>query len=120
MTLLLAVSLQANADIGTVSRANCVLLDTFNESITYDRPLLRNFYGTAISEHLPQGNTIPSHILFSPNQLYYWRHYAGDFGDGEVMKVTGSHSWTLYDENFNLIDYGSRQTSTIDCSLEEW
>jgi len=117
--LLACISTPAMADIGTVSRANCIL-DILNESITYDRPQFRPFFGTAVSEHLPQGNLNPSHILFSPSQLHHWRHYAGDAGDPEVMKVTGSHSWTLYDENYNLLEYGSRQTSTIDCSAEEW
>lgn len=55
----------------------------------------------------------------SHGQLFSWRHYAVDTNDSEVMKVTGHHSWSLLDENVNLIAYGTRETSTVDCSLTE-
>ncbi|MEN5040417.1 hypothetical protein ABE424_09530 [Stenotrophomonas sp. TWI1149] len=115
---LACTSLPAAADIGTLSRANC--LGFINESVTYDRPQLRNFYGAAVSDHQPLGELISRHMVRSPGQLFSWRHYAGDTNDSEVMKVTGHHSWSLMDENFNLIDYGTRETSTVDCSLTEW
>ncbi|MCC7633069.1 hypothetical protein [Stenotrophomonas rhizophila] len=116
--LLASASAPAAADIGTLSRANC--LGFVNESVTYDRPQLRNFYGTALSDHLPLGDLISAHMLSSPDQLLSWRHYAGDTNDSEVMKVNGYHSWMLMDENFNLIEHGTRETSTVDCSVTEW
>lgn len=90
------------------------------EHLTFDRPQLRNFYDAAVSDHQPLGELISRHLVRSSGQLFSWRHYAVDTNDSEVMKVTAHHSCSLMDENFNLIDYGTRETSTVDCSLTEW
>lgn len=119
LTLLSAcISTSAFAGIGTISRANCIA-GIVNESVTYDRPQLRSFHGSVLSEHKPLGNILPAHTLSSVSP-HGWRHYAGDLGDPERMLVTAAHTWVITDESGNLIEAGTRSTSATDCNISEW
>jgi len=115
---LTAIALPALADVGTLSRANC--LGFVNESVTYDRPQARSFPGMAGGEHTQLGNLIPLHpLIFSPTPMN-WRHYAGDNNDTGTLKVKGYHLWELSDASGAIIDEGYRETSATDCNLTEW
>lgn len=107
----------ALADVGTLSRANC--LGTINESVTYDRPLFRQMVGFTASVHTQLGNTEPLHVLVS-DMLPSWRFYAGDTGDGGTLLVSGTHGWVIQDEQGAIIDEGYRETGAVDCNLTEW
>lgn len=113
----------AYAGIGYLSRANCI--GVINESVTYDRPLLRNFEGVAISTHVGFGEIDPSHQLFDAYDSTQtpdgrWRYYAGDVGDSKSMNVHGSHSWAYRDANGFVTEAGWAPTEASDCNLTEW
>ena len=119
--LFLGFSRTALADVGTLSRANCIVLHlTINESVTYDRPLLRVYDGLAGSAHTQQGNIEPYHDILFSEEVPSWRHYAGDTDDPGVMTVTGYHTWHFYDPVVGTSEWGYRTTTASDCNLTEW
>lgn len=117
----LMLSGHVHAGIGYLSRANCI--GFVNESVTYDRPSLRPFYGHATSYHTPWGELYPKHVL---NTNYgtsgvTWRYYAGDVGDSEQMNVHGVHGWLFVDAGGNpTSEQGAAETDAQDCNLSEW
>ena len=117
---LVLVTQAADARIGSLSRANC--LGFVNKSVTYDRPNLNRFIGTAYSRHVPQGNVFPKHVLAAPNNRQRdWRFYAGDGSDSERITVFGEHTWVELDAAGNPVgQLGSRSTTGTDCNLVEW
>jgi hypothetical protein len=108
------------ADVGTLSRANCVGPLQVNESVTYDRPQLRTMIGFATSVHTQLGNVEPLHAPLFSDSAPSWRHYAGDTGDGGTVLVAGTHGWRIYDDDGNIVEEGYRETSATDCNLTEW
>ncbi|ARQ90242.1 hypothetical protein [Stenotrophomonas maltophilia] len=113
-------SFSALADVGTLSRANCVGPLQVNESVTYDRPLFRTMYGFAASVHTQLGSIEPLHAPLFSDSTPSARHYAGDTGDGGTVFVKGSHGWRIYDEEGSVLEEGYRETSATDCNLTEW
>ncbi|GEM_PF-1244862 len=107
------VPIIAFAEIKPLSRANC--LGFVNESITYDRPYMNIFQGSAASRHVPLGNIDPKHVIGAPNNGgFSWRFRAGDQSDPERMTVHGYHTWIVgrYVVTTNTV--------AVDCSLGEW
>jgi hypothetical protein len=121
LSALMLMSFPAKAEVKAISRANC--LGFVNESITYDRPDLRNFHGGAISEHKPWGE-VYSHVATDPDNFgtqQKWRYYAGDIDDASSVAVTGAHSWVVMDDDTGTVtESGSDVTIATDCNLSEW
>jgi hypothetical protein len=111
----------AEARVKALSRANC--LGFVNESITYDRPDLQPFMGTAVGVHAPWG-ALEGHQVTDPNNAgdnEQWRYYAGDVGDAATVTVYGFHTWYKVDaQTGELVESGSASTLATDCNLTEW
>lgn len=118
------LNMPAHASVKAISRANC--LGFVNESITYDRPGFRSFYGSAMSTHVPWGE-FHSHTIIDPDPVNQeddqprWRFYAGDTDDAASVTVYGGRAWVVVDKESGVIlERGSDSTLANDCNLSEW